>query len=164
MLGSHLPMSRKLLGDSAALLQSPIKCYNEKKSGRKECLGDQSLGVVSLLPWHCQSGTSVWSVSMCCRSTSLGKTQGWSLRSSVVHFWHTNTWHKLQKKLRCSSELFVLLFVWLFIVFSSFDLHGCDLYRLVCCWPGCYLVSLLPILLTVPDVNSWWKLQVGRKE
>ena len=32
VLGSHLPMSRKLLGDSAALLQSPIKWYNEKKS------------------------------------------------------------------------------------------------------------------------------------
>ena len=32
VLGSHLPMSRKLLGDSAALLQSPIKWYNEKES------------------------------------------------------------------------------------------------------------------------------------
>ena len=32
VLGSHLPMSRKLLGDSAGLLQSPIKWYNEKKS------------------------------------------------------------------------------------------------------------------------------------
>ena len=33
-------MRRKLLGDLAALLQSPIKWYNEKKSSRKERLGD----------------------------------------------------------------------------------------------------------------------------
>ena len=32
VLGSHLPISRKLLGVFAALLQSPIKWYNEKKS------------------------------------------------------------------------------------------------------------------------------------
>ena len=32
VLGSHLPISRKLLGGFAALLQSPIKWYNEKKS------------------------------------------------------------------------------------------------------------------------------------
>ena len=49
VLGSHLPMSRKLLGDFAALLQSPVKWYNEKKSSQKERLGDQSLGVVRLL-------------------------------------------------------------------------------------------------------------------
>ena len=32
VLGSHLPISRKLLGDFAALLQRPIKWYNEKES------------------------------------------------------------------------------------------------------------------------------------
>ena len=48
VLGSHLPMSRKLLGDVAALLQSAVKWYNEKKSSRKERLCDQSLGVVCL--------------------------------------------------------------------------------------------------------------------
>ena len=32
MLGSHLPIGRKLLGGFSALLQSPIKWYNEKKS------------------------------------------------------------------------------------------------------------------------------------
>ena len=31
VLGSHLPISRKLLRGFAALLQSPIKWYNEKK-------------------------------------------------------------------------------------------------------------------------------------
>ena len=34
-----------------------------------------------------------------------------------------------------------------------------------CIWPGCYLASLLPILLAAPDVNGrWWKLQAGSKE
>ena len=50
VLGSHLPISRKLLGGFAALLQSPIKWYNEKKS---------SLDLIFLMvtstwamPWH----------------------------------------------------------------------------------------------------------------
>ena len=39
VLGSPLPMNRKLLGDSAALLgglQSPVKWYNKKKGIKEE--------------------------------------------------------------------------------------------------------------------------------
>ena len=108
VLGSHLPISRKLLGDFAALLQSPIKWYNEKQSSRNERLGDQSFGVVSLL-------LQLRKRRLRCLGLFLGllqlaptlsykrseayphavahfsKTQGWLLCPLGVHFGHTNT-------------------------------------------------------------------------
>ena len=143
MLGSHLPIGRKLLGGFAALLQSPIKWYNEKKSCLDLLDGYIDLGhaltqmkversVSVIIPWRCQPAPAAqkaqtpvlvnlpWTSPACCNLelqasgaypcavAHFSKTQGWSLCPLGGH---TNTWHKLQKK--------VELFIWVVLPLTS---------------------------------------------